>query len=79
MFKKYQITFSQALKEAWLRVKKEAIKIEFSLTSGNEITYRKRLLDRYNAFKITLFVMRTELIDGGNNFNLNGRYESWMQ
>ena len=79
LFRKYQVTFSQALKEAWLRVKKEAVKIAFSETKPNEISYRQRLLDKYNSMKLTFFVTRTELIIDVNSDNLIGRYESWMQ
>lgn len=79
LFRKYQITFSQALREAWLRVKKEAIRIAFSQTKPDEISYRQRLVERYNSMKITFFVTRPELIIDVNSDNLIGRYESWMQ
>jgi hypothetical protein len=80
LFKKYQITFSQALIEGWKRVKREFLKLEFAKTTSDEVTYRSKLVKRYNEIKINFFVERKDPnLKMPNDFNLNGRYESWMQ
>jgi len=79
LFKKYQITFSQALVEGWKYVKRLWLKEEFSKTSSEEMTYRNKLVLRYNALKPNLFLPRgytSETIVVATN--LNGRYEAWM-
>jgi hypothetical protein len=79
LFRKYQITFSQALIEGWKRVKRELLKLEFAKTTSDEVTYRTKLVKRYNEIKINLFLPRdydksVVVVD----LKLDGRYESWM-
>jgi hypothetical protein len=80
LFRKYQITFSEALVEGWKYVKRLLLKEEFSKTFPNETTYRQKLVMRYETLKPKLFLPRNHcsavtVIDLG----LNGRYEAWMR
>lgn len=80
LFKKYQITFSEALIEGWKHVKRLWLKSEFSKTFPSEITYRNKLVSRYEALAPKLFLPRNHTSETiVVNLNLNGRYEAWMK
>jgi len=82
LFRKYQITFSQALIEGWKRVKRELLKLEFAKTTSDEVTYRAKLVKRYNEIKPYFFLPRDYDYGVGVvvvDLKLDGRYESWMQ
>jgi hypothetical protein len=80
LFKKYQITFSEALIEGWKYVKRLWLKSEFAKTFPSEITYRNKLVSRYNLLAPKLFLPRNHTSETiVVNLNLNERYEAWMQ
>ena len=90
LFRKYQMTFSQALIEGWKKVKRDLLRIEFASTSSEEITYRQRLANRFNELKETFYVVRQEvqeerqkaheLSQNNDYFFINKYgYEKWMQ
>ena len=80
LFRTYQITFSQALVEAWKSVKREALKLEFASIKSNEISYRQRLVDKYNSLKETIYIPKTYFIDLNAQHNfLIKNYENWMK
>ena len=58
LFRKFQMTFSQALIEGWKFAKREWLKVEFSKTTNDEQTYRQRLVSRFNEVKETLYTLR---------------------
>jgi len=62
LFRNYQMTFSQALVEAWKTVKRESLKLEFASIKSNEISYRQRLVDKYNSLKETIYIPKTYFI-----------------
>ena len=89
LFKQYQMTFSQALIEGWKRVKKELLKIEFSKTTSDEVTYRAKLVRRYNEIKFEFFDVRQSIKDEWKrqhelsqqntaNYMEKFGYENWM-
>lgn len=56
LFKKYQMTFSQALIEGWKFAKRLFIKQEFAKTSSEEVTYRAKLVKRFNELKEIIYL-----------------------
>lgn len=86
LFKSYNVTFSQALTEAWKKAKRELLKLEFATIKPNEISYRQRLANKYHSLKATLYTVRDEVrgnyvanyIANHNRF-LSTNYENWMQ
>lgn len=58
LFRKYQITFSQALVEGWKKAKREFLRIEFTKTSNDEISYRNRLVRSFNELKEIHYLQR---------------------
>lgn len=77
LFKIYEITFSQALKDAWKLAKRELIKIQFSIADTQE--QKTELLNLFNSLKPNTFLNPTRKVEYKNYTNLNGIYESWMQ
>jgi hypothetical protein len=79
LFKTYEISFSQALKDAWKLAKREIVKIQFSLVDVTETEKRNELLNLFNSLKPNTFLNKTRKVEYKNYTNLNGIYESWMQ
>lgn len=80
LFRNYQMTFSQALVEAWKTVKRESLKLEFASIKSNEISYRQRLVNKYNSLKEIMYLPNPYIMDltAHNNF-LISNYENWMK
>ena len=79
LFKTYEISFSEALKDAWKLAKRELVKIQFSLVDVTETEKRNELLNLFNSLKPNTFLNKTRKVEYKNYTNLNGIYESWMQ
>ena len=83
LFRKFEMTFSQALIEGWKFVKREWLKAEFATTTGEEITYRAKLSKRYNELKETVYSLRNfiPVTYGKGIYNAipkGIKHESWM-
>jgi hypothetical protein len=52
LFREFDVTFSEALKEAWIRIKREFLRIEFAETMD------KSLVSKFNSLKPTFFKQR---------------------
>jgi hypothetical protein len=79
LFKTYEISFSEALKDAWKLAKRELVKIQFSSVDVTETEKRNELLNLFNSLKPNTFLNKTRKVEYKNYTNLNGIYESWMQ
>ncbi len=56
LFKIYEISFSQALKDAWKLAKRELVKIKFSLVDVTDTEERTKLLNLFNSLKPNTFL-----------------------
>jgi len=52
IFRQFEVTFSEALKEAWIRVKREFLRVQFAETRN------KDLVVKFNLLKPTFFRQR---------------------
>jgi len=76
LFKKYEMSFSEALKEAWKLVRRELVKIEFS--NCTDALKRNELVSLFNSLKPNTFLnFKTREIIFVNTPIKN--YESWMK
>ena len=79
LFRTYEITFSQALIDAWKLAKRGSVKIEFANTDTSLTEKRAELLNKFNSLKPNTFLNPMRKFEYKNHTNLNGIYESWMQ
>jgi hypothetical protein len=61
LFKKFNMTFSQALIEAWKEVKKEMIVKQVQQMNLSELKERMELTERLKPFKTTFYELREVL------------------
>lgn len=88
LFKKYEMTFSQALIEAWKSVKRDFLRIEFETASANE---KQSLFFRFNSISKKIFYPVRQSVkdecqkqhelsqENTSKYMSKFGYKSWMQ
>lgn len=76
-YKMYDISFGHALRDAWKLYKRELLKAEFAQTSSEEVTYRAKLVAKFNELKPNTYLNKLREvapIDNSNSKNLTAQW-----